>query len=724
MPRVPSYDSLQVQANVLPQARLTNTPVQDFAGQQSQQMARGLMQAGDAAGRVALDMQQQANEVRISEALNAVKEEQLRLTFDQETGYQGLKGKAAIERPDGKSLWDEYGEQLQRKVSDIEGTLGNDAQKAAFQQATGSMVTEFRGRAMQHVLSEDRTYRASVWEGVQATGINEIRLAYGDPKAVESATRRIQAAVYADAQLRGMSAEWVEAKTRDLLSSAHKSVAASLLDEGKVDTARSYVNQYKEAISGEDLLVIHKALQTQLEAGIVHAAGSAASTLHGQTFDPSDLGQLTFAIKQVESAGQRHGKDGQLLTSPKGALGEMQVMPETAQNPGFGIKPAKDNSPEELARVGREYIPAMIKHYGGDVEKAIAAYNAGPGAVDDAVAKAKKEGGHWLAYLPKETREYLPKVQAQLAQARTRMKATKQDYVAAAEAEAIRLGGNATTVNKAIREAEHRFEVDKQAATQRADDALYDVMQALSQNGGNYDGLPASLKQALPADKLDNALKFAETLRKVGKVPNDAATWAEVMSMSPEQLKNYTPKTFFNAFAGKLDEAHLEKGYALINAASGSKDAQHLEVMSVADRMKQTAQRAGYLPLKGSPSKDQLEQYGRFATTVEQRLMQLETVGLGGKRKATGAELQQVIDSVMLDTVRTPGWFGGDEVPASMLDPTKASKAYVNVGAEEIRIASIPDSHRAAITAALQQRKLPVTEQAIATYWVRAGKPK
>lgn len=273
MPRVPSYDGLQVQASALPQARLTNTPVQDFAGQQSQQMARGLMQAGDAAGRVALDMQQQANEVRISEALNAVKEEQLRLTFDQETGYQGLKGKAAIERPDGKSLWDEYGEQLQRKVSDIEGTLGNDAQKAAFQQATSSMVTEFRGRAMQHVLGEDRTYRASVWEGVQATGVNEIRLAYGDPKAVESATRRIQAAVYADAQLRGMSAEWVEAKTRDLLSSAHKSVAASLLDEGKVDTARSYVSQYKEAISGEDLLVIHKALQTQVEAGIDRARG-------------------------------------------------------------------------------------------------------------------------------------------------------------------------------------------------------------------------------------------------------------------------------------------------------------------------------------------------------------------------------------------------------------------------------------------------------------------
>lgn len=724
MPRVPTYDSPQVAPGVLPQARLTNTPVQDHAGQQSQQMAQGLMHASRAAGNVALDMQQQANEVRISEALNSVKEEQLRLTFDQEAGYQTLRGKSAIERPDGKSLWDEYGERLQTRVSDIESTLGNDAQKQAFQQATGGMLTEFRGRAMQHVLSEDRTYRASVWAGVQATGVDEIRLAYGDPKAVDAATNRIKAAVYEDAKLRGMSAEWVEAKNRELLSSAHKSVAASLLDEGRVDTAKTYISQYKQSITGEDLLMIHKALQTQVEAGIVNAAGTAASTLHGQTFDPSDLGQLAFAIKQVESNGNRYGPDGHLLVSPKGALGEMQVMPETAMDPGFGIRPAKDDSPEELARVGREYIPAMIKHYGGDMEKAIAAYNAGPGAVDEAVRKAHKDGGHWLANLPKETRDYVPKVNAEFAQARTRMKATKQDYAVAAQAEATRLGGNATTVAKAMREAEHRFEVDKQAATQRADDALYNVMEALSQNGGNYDGLPASLKQALPADKLDNALKFSETLRKVGKVPNDAATWAEVMTLTPEQLKNYTAKTFFNTFAGKLDEAHLEKGYALINAANGSKDTQHLEVMSVADRMKNTAIVAGWLPDKGRPSKDQLEQYGRFAGTVEQRLLQFESVELGGKRKASSAELQQVIDGVMLDIVRTPGWFGGSEVPAAMLDPSKASKAYVNVGADEIRVASIPDSQRAAITAALQQRKLPVTEQAIATYWVRAGKPK
>jgi len=106
----------------------------------------------------------------------------------------------------------------------------------------------------------------------------------------------------------------------------------------------------------------------------------------------------------LESGGQRYGPDGKLLTSPKGAQGEMQVMPKTATDPGFGVTPARDNSPDELARVGRDYLAAMQQRYGDDA-KALAAYNAGPGAVDAAL----KQGGDWLSHLPAETQAYVAK---------------------------------------------------------------------------------------------------------------------------------------------------------------------------------------------------------------------------------------------------------------------------------------------------------------------------
>jgi hypothetical protein len=108
----------------------------------------------------------------------------------------------------------------------------------------------------------------------------------------------------------------------------------------------------------------------------------------------------------IESQGRRFGKDGQILTSPKGAEGEMQVMPKTQLDPGFGVTPARDHSPEEIARVGREYFGAMQARYPDDTAKAFAAYNAGPGALETAV---KEHGADWLAHMPEETQAYVAK---------------------------------------------------------------------------------------------------------------------------------------------------------------------------------------------------------------------------------------------------------------------------------------------------------------------------
>jgi hypothetical protein len=113
---------------------------------------------------------------------------------------------------------------------------------------------------------------------------------------------------------------------------------------------------------------------------------------------------LSSVVQHLESGGKRYGKDGELLTSPKGAQGEMQVMPATSRDPGFGVVPAKDGSPDELARVGRDYIAAMEKRYPGEPDKALAAYNAGPGAVDAAVAKY---GADWGKHMPAETKGYV-----------------------------------------------------------------------------------------------------------------------------------------------------------------------------------------------------------------------------------------------------------------------------------------------------------------------------
>lgn len=107
---------------------------------------------------------------------------------------------------------------------------------------------------------------------------------------------------------------------------------------------------------------------------------------------------------QAESGGRRYGRDGGLLRSPVGAMGEMQVMPATARDPGFGIRPWDGRSHDDLARVGRDYRREMQRRYGGDPRKMWAAYNAGPGRVDAAIERG---GDNWLSLMPAETRAYV-----------------------------------------------------------------------------------------------------------------------------------------------------------------------------------------------------------------------------------------------------------------------------------------------------------------------------
>ncbi|MGA1114673.1 MAG: lytic transglycosylase domain-containing protein, partial [Aquiluna sp.] len=104
------------------------------------------------------------------------------------------------------------------------------------------------------------------------------------------------------------------------------------------------------------------------------------------------------AVRQVES-GNREG-----AKSKKGALGPMQVMPETLKNPGYGLKPATDYSEQGLDRFGQEYLQAMIQHY-GDVRDALVAYNWGPGNANRWISRGRKD-----AALPAETRNYLNRV--------------------------------------------------------------------------------------------------------------------------------------------------------------------------------------------------------------------------------------------------------------------------------------------------------------------------
>lgn len=82
--------------------------------------------------------------------------------------------------------------------------------------------------------------------------------------------------------------------------------------------------------------------------------------------------------------------------SPRGAIGLMQVRPQ-----GLGVKRPEMTDPKANLEAGSRYLANLLDRYDGDLERALAAYNAGPGMVD-----------RWKGVPPfRETRSYVRRVQ-------------------------------------------------------------------------------------------------------------------------------------------------------------------------------------------------------------------------------------------------------------------------------------------------------------------------
>jgi soluble lytic murein transglycosylase-like protein len=137
-------------------------------------------------------------------------------------------------------------------------------------------------------------------------------------------------------------------------------------------------------------------------ASVPAVQGTASSGSHGLS--------STRLEELVQSTAARHGVDANLVraviatesggnpsaVSRKGAVGLMQLMPTTALE--LGVR--NMYSAAENLEAGVRYLHTLLDRYNGDLDRALAAYNAGAGAVDRA-------GG-----VPKyrETREYVKKV--------------------------------------------------------------------------------------------------------------------------------------------------------------------------------------------------------------------------------------------------------------------------------------------------------------------------
>lgn len=151
----------------------------------------------------------------------------------------------------------------------------------------------------------------------------------------------------------------------------------------------------RQIAAGDDLARLRRLQDLAADEGGVVAdslasyGDSVAAAARETGVDPG----LILAVAIQESAGNP------AAVSSRGARGLMQLMPGTARE--LGVRDPHD--PDESLRGGARYLARMLKRFSGRVDLALAAYNAGPGAVERAGDRVPKFA---------ETERYVAKVQA------------------------------------------------------------------------------------------------------------------------------------------------------------------------------------------------------------------------------------------------------------------------------------------------------------------------
>jgi soluble lytic murein transglycosylase-like protein len=187
------------------------------------------------------------------------------------------------------------------------------------------------------------------------------------------------------------------------MTTAVSPAATTGMPPGELELARrvQQIQELAQQASGQSTIVASSSAPTSFAATLQAASTPAGGATGGSQYD-----QL------IEQSAARYGLDPAILhgliqqesgfdpnaTSSAGAVGLAQLMPGTASSLGV----TNPSDPVQSIEGGARYLSQMMSQFGGNVADALAAYNAGAGAV-------QRYGG-----VPPyaETQDYVAKVMA------------------------------------------------------------------------------------------------------------------------------------------------------------------------------------------------------------------------------------------------------------------------------------------------------------------------
>lgn len=656
MPTVPSLDpSALVTQSQAPDVQSSSAVTAGLLNQGPDQMSdagAALGGAANAQSQMAIDAQQLANQTRVNDAVNQLKTTQQDLMYNPQTGVQSQTGINAIQRPSGMSLADEMTGKLTDNASQISTQLSNPMQLKMFNEQASDITTQFHGQTTAWEGQQFKSYALSTQQGTVKLASNQVALNYNNPAQIDAGLQAIKAAVYQAGTINGSAATEIEANQTAMTSNALSGAIDAALQQGQTTYANQLLQKYSPQMNADDILKVNGKLNTYMGTQVAMSAVASAMGGVAPQMSNSPLARMQAITTQSESSGNPNAV-GPYIPGQGTAKGSMQVMDATNGDPGFGVRPAADNSQAERVRVGNDYLGAMVQRY-GDPAKAWAAYNAGPGTLDKAMAAAQAAGtpSAWLQNMPADTQAYVQKnVAAYQSGAVNTTRPSLLDVLAPIRANAA-LQAKPEWMQTAVTLATQQYNDTTQAIDQKDTAAVAQVQRTLEANHGNWASLnPADIYAVNPKD-LPGLQTYAKSMSEGTNTTNTAlyqtlVTQPQLMAgMTNDQWQTQAQNLSIDDFKT------LSKQRADLINNTGANAPGSLNLRAVNETLSQRLQTMGINPYPKAvgfnSDPDGVSQVGAIRQFVNQSI--LDAQQQAGK-KFTEGDIENHIDTLFTKSV-------------------------------------------------------------------------
>lgn len=236
-------DTFRVSPSLTQLPMVVAPEVRNAAPEQLVAAGQAVTNAGRVASTLIEDHLKELNATRVTEALTTLTSRRNEMS----TAALSETGKNALERPDGKSLDEEFGGEFDNTVENLELGLGNNAQRKMFRQRADAMGVEFRGRVQAHVAEQSRAYQLETFAGMADTF--SVQLANAREQGeINEAISGITTAANNIFGIKGTPKEARGAVLTQLLTPGHTAQLTRMIEAEEIDGAEEYLNQYRDQI--------------------------------------------------------------------------------------------------------------------------------------------------------------------------------------------------------------------------------------------------------------------------------------------------------------------------------------------------------------------------------------------------------------------------------------------------------------------------------------------